>query len=225
MGVILPSTATRPVASPVVVLCAIGDLVEDVVVYIGVAPRRGDDAAARIVRRRGGSAANVAASAARAGYPSRFVGQIGDDPTGSRLVSDLRAEGVDTCVVAGGRTGAVVALVEPGGERTMFSDRGAAPLLSGVPDGWLDGVAMIHVPAYSLLAEPLATAVYDVFGTAADMGIDISLDASAISVIDEFGLREFRRLVSELRPRFCCAIGPKRAIWACGPVRRRRECA
>ncbi len=195
-----PTAGTGPVASPLVVLCAIGDLVEDVVVYMGAAPRRGDDAAARIVRRRGGSAANVAASAARAGFPARFVGQVGDDVVGSRLVRDLRVDGVDTCVVTGGRSGAVVALVEPGGERTMFSDRGAAPLLSAVPDTWLDGVGMIHVPAYSLLAEPLATAVYDVFGTAAELGIDVSLDASAVSVIDEFGVREFRRLVRELRP-------------------------
>ena len=58
---------------------------------------------------------------------SRFVGRVGDDAAGERLVAGLAAVGVDVRVQRGGRTGTVVVLVEPGGERTMLPDRGAAP--------------------------------------------------------------------------------------------------
>lgn len=181
-------------------LCTIGDLVEDVVVWMVHVPRRGDDAPALIRRRRGGSAANVAAFFAAAGGRSRFVGQVGDDPTGLRLVEELAAGGVDARVVSAGCTGTVVALIEPGGERTMFSDRGAATQLSSAPPDALDGVSILHVPAYCFVTDPLATATYELIGRAVEGGIAVSLDASAVSVIDDYGAAEFLALIEQIRP-------------------------
>ena len=43
----------------------------------------------------GGAPANVAVALARLGVPSAFCGVVGADPLGDRLVSELRAEGVD----------------------------------------------------------------------------------------------------------------------------------
>src|SRR5205814_351175 len=108
------------------VLCTLGDLVEDVVVWLHEPINYGTDTPARIVRRRGGSAANVAAFAAAVGSSSRFVGQVGTDGTGERLLAGLHAGGVDTVVARGGRTGSIVVVVDPSGERTMLTDRGAA---------------------------------------------------------------------------------------------------
>ncbi len=54
-------------------------------------------------------------------------------------------EGVELCVHRGGRTGTVVVLVEPGGERTMLTDRGSATDLAGVPESFLDDVAVLHL--------------------------------------------------------------------------------
>src|SRR5437868_7614502 len=90
------------------VLCTLGDLVEDVVVWLHEPINYGTDTTARIVRRRGGSAANVAVFAATDGGASRFVGQVGDDETGTRLLARLHEDGVDTVVARGGRTGSIV---------------------------------------------------------------------------------------------------------------------
>lgn len=43
----------------------------------------------------GGAPANVAVALARLGAPSAFCGVVGADPLGERLISELRAEGVD----------------------------------------------------------------------------------------------------------------------------------
>ncbi len=182
------------------VLCAIGDLLEDVVVVAQHQPQRGDDMTASITRHRGGSAANVATAAALAGHQARFIGQVGADQVGDRLLAQMESAGVDCRVVRGGVTGCVVSIVGTNGERTMFSDRGAATLLGVAPAAWLDGVEMLHVPAYSLVAEPLATATYDLIGEAVERDIPISLDVSATSVLTEFGVAEFARFVAELRP-------------------------
>jgi len=128
------------------VLCTLGDLVEDVVVWLHESINYGTDTPARIVRRRGGSAANVAAFAAATGAASRFVGQVGADDTGARLLARLHDDGVDTVVARGGRTGSIVVVVDPTGERTMLTDRGAAIELTQLPAGALDDMQSLHVP-------------------------------------------------------------------------------
>ena len=57
-------------------LCCIGDLVEDVVVWLTSDIATGTDTNASIRRRRGGSAANVAVSAALTGASVRFIGRV-----------------------------------------------------------------------------------------------------------------------------------------------------
>jgi len=92
--------------------------VDDIVVRINTsAPAAaihvGSDTGATIVRRRGGSAANVAAIAGRLTGAARFLGQVGDDAIADALLAELTADGVDvSCVRRHGRTGAIVVLVE-----------------------------------------------------------------------------------------------------------------
>ena len=71
-------------------LAVVGDLVEDVVVWPDGPVQRGTDTPARVFRSRGGSAANVAVAAAPY-VPTRFLGCVGDDPLGDRLVADAAA--------------------------------------------------------------------------------------------------------------------------------------
>ena len=182
------------------VLCTIGDLVEDVVVWLREPVNYGTDATARVVRRRGGSAANVAAFAARAGGTCRFVGQVGDDDTGDRLLASLLTDGVEPIVTRGGRTGSIVVIVDPTGERTMLTDRGAATELARLPDGALDRVRRLHVPAYSLVVTPLASTTRQAIETAREHGIELSIDASSASLLSSFGIERFARLVDALRP-------------------------
>jgi sugar/nucleoside kinase (ribokinase family) len=181
-------------------LCTVGDLVEDVVVWLSGAPRRGTDTRCRVDRARGGSAANVAVFAAALGLPARFVGQVGNDALGAQLVAELRRHDVDTVVRYEGRTGSIVVLVTPDGERTMLSDRGAATALANVAKSTLDGVTALHVPAYSLTIDPLAAATLALLGEATARGIAITVDASSVAVLEEFGVPEFLGLLEHIRP-------------------------
>ena len=193
-------------------LCVIGDLVEDIVVWLPESLNYGADTPARIVRTRGGSASNVAVFAATAARQqsrtdagARLIAQVGNDRLGDQLVGALHDAGVDPCVVRGGRTGSIVVIVSPDGERTMITDRAASTQLQHAPENWFENVSLLHVPSYSLFSEPLATATRACISTAHEKNIPVSIDASSASLIKEFGVDKFRDLVRQLQPKvfFC----------------------
>lgn len=189
-------------------LAVVGDLVEDVIVWPAGALRRGTDNQAEIYRTRGGSAANVAAFAADL-YPTRFIGCIGDDAIGEHVSRLLSRAGVDVRVQRRGVTGTIVILIEPDGERTMLPSRGgAATRLERVVTEWLDGVELLHVPAYSFDGSPpVRESVEEMIGgvVRARGGI-ISVDASSTHVIENFGgVDRFRAYIEQLAPDFLIA--------------------
>ena len=182
-------------------LASLGDLLEDVVVRIDDPVNVATDTDAHITRRRGGSAANVAAAAARSGHPSRFLGQVGDDPIGAALIDDLAADGVDVSFVRrGGRTGTIAVLVDATGERTMLTDRGACTDLDRPEPAWLDGVTTLHVPMYSLVGEPLGTTSTTAIGWAHDRGIDVSIDVSSVALVAAHGREAVLASLQRLGP-------------------------
>jgi sugar/nucleoside kinase (ribokinase family) len=201
----------------VTVLCAVGDLLEDVVVWLAASPQRATDTGARIVRQRGGSAANVAAFAAAIGGVARFVGRVGDDEVGGRLIAVLAAGGVEVRVERVGRTGTIVVLVEPDGERTMLSDRGAATELSEIGPDVLDGVTVVHLPAYSLTVEPIGGACRALAAEAHRRRIPLSVDTSSVAVLQQYGPERFRTLVAALAPTVVFAAADEAAVldWRC----------
>ena len=178
----------------------VGDLVEDVVVRLGGPVNEATDTEAHVVRRRGGSAANMAVSVVRAGHPARFIGQVGDDSQGAALLDQLRAEGVDVVARSGGRTGTIIVLLDHLGERTMLTDRGACTGLDHPDRSWLDGLTTLHVPAYSLVGEPLARTTATLVRWAHERDIAVSVDASSSSLIEDFGADALIELLTELRP-------------------------
>ncbi len=178
----------------------IGDLVEDIVVRLGSPINEASDTAAHVARRRGGSAANMAVSVARAGHPARFIGQVGDDPVGTALLDEMRSDGVDVVVRRSGTTGTIVVLLDHLGERTMLTDRGACTSLDHPDRSWLDGLSTLHVPVYSLMGEPLARTTATLIAWAHDCGITVSIDASSASVINDFGADHLLELFAMLRP-------------------------
>ncbi len=209
-------------------LCVIGDLVEDVVVWLPTALSYGTDTPSKIVRTRGGSASNVAVFAAAinaratqdlaashvatsssatndTSFRARLIAQVGNDPLGDQLVATLEASNVEPCVVRSGRTGSIVVIVSPDCERTMLTDRAAATQLTRAPRNWHEGISILHVPAYSLFSEPLSGAARDCIATAHRNKITISIDASSASLIKAFGIARFRSLIAELKPKifFC----------------------
>lgn len=186
-------------------LGVLGDLVEDIVVWLDEPIRYGTDSAGvRVFRARGGSAANVAAFAADR-YPTRFFGCVGDDATGDAVVESLAARGVQVVAQRRGTTGTIVLLVDRNGERTMLPDRGASLLLRAVAEADLEGLEFLHVPAYAFQGDELRREVVATITRAATMGIPLSIDASSAGVIEQFGAELFLDLVSALEPEFVIA--------------------
>ena len=183
-------------------LATLGDLLEDVAVYPATAIREATDTPCAITRRRGGSAANaaVAAAAMLGAGRVRFLGRVGGDPLGERLLTELEAAGVKACVQRGGRTGSVVVLVGDEGERTMLTDRGCSLNFSGYEESWLKGVKMLHVPGYSLMEGALAETAMAAISAVRAAGGEVSVDASSAGAISDVGVETFRRTLSEIEP-------------------------
>ena len=181
-------------------LCTIGDLIEDVVVWLNDELNIGSDTDSIIVRTRGGSAANVAMFGALTGTPSRFIGQVGNDNLGEQLCASLRGSGVDVCTEARGRTGSIVVVVQPNGERTFLTDRGVASDLSVFDAQHLAGVSIVHVPTYSLAHDPLATTAIQYIRAARASGALISIDASSTSVLRDYGISRYSELIASIAP-------------------------
>ena len=181
-------------------LCTIGDLVEDVVVWLNTELNIGSDTESIIRRTRGGSAANVAMFAALTGTPSRFIGQVGHDRLGTHLCEVLRDSGVDVQVISDGRTGSIVVLVQPNGQRSFLTDRGVASHLAHFDAALMNDVHILHVPTYSLTDEPLASTCAQYIASARSNGSLISVDASSASVLTKYGIQRFQALMQTLQP-------------------------
>jgi sugar/nucleoside kinase (ribokinase family) len=162
-------------------LCTLGDLLLDVIVRLSEPLEPGEDASAQTLVEAGGQAANVAAWAVELGAEARLVAKRADDHPGRLVAAELERHGVEVCGPRGDRTGIVVSLVAPGGERTMASDRGAAPSLAPeeLDKAWFDGCDVLHVTGYALLREPMRNAAV----RAARLVPRVTLDLSSASHI------------------------------------------
>src|SRR6266511_5147616 len=140
-------------------IATLGDALLDVIVRLDEPLARGADAAASPHTGAGGQAANVAAWTTALDGQARCIASRGDDVAGGIVAADLKRRGVDLVGPVAGRTGVVVSLVAPDGERTMASDRGVAPELE--PDeldpAWFE-CDCLHISGYALLDTPIDAA-------------------------------------------------------------------
>jgi sugar/nucleoside kinase (ribokinase family) len=184
------------------VIVTLGDLLLDVIVRLSQPLAEGADADAVTQLGPGGQAANVAAWAAQLGASARFLGKRGDDDA-ARLARDgLAARGVDVVGPSAGRGAVVCSLVEPGGERSMASDRGAAAELEPdeVDPEWLEGCSHLFVSGYALRSERSRAAVARAVGLARAAGASVSVDLSSWGAIRDAGRDRFRDAVASLAP-------------------------
>jgi sugar/nucleoside kinase (ribokinase family) len=181
---------------------SLGDLAVDVVVRIRSEIARGADTEAEVSLAAGGQGANVAAWVAALGSDARWLGKRATDGAGRLAAEELGRRGVELAgpVVETGN-GVVVALVEEGGERSMFPARGVATELrpEELEPPWL-ACDHLHVSGYALTADPVADATARAVELARGHGARVSVDLSSWSVIQERGVARFRALVEELRP-------------------------
>jgi sugar/nucleoside kinase (ribokinase family) len=175
----------------------------DVVVIPSRPLERGTDVPGRVALRQGGSAANTARWLARLGVRSTLITAVGRDPAGRALVDALKSDHVTvrSVRVAGRPTGRIGVVVMFGGERSFVADRGAADELrpEDLQAGWFD-VDLLHVPAYSLIGEPLGDAGRRSIELARSAGALISLDLASAAPLLARGRRAARRLVDDAAP-------------------------
>ncbi len=169
-------------------VCTLGDLLLDVIVRLDSTLAPGDDAGATTALAPGGQAANVAAWAAALGAEARIVAVQAEDDAGAILRRELSARRVEVRGPAGERTGVVVSLVQPDGDRTMASDRGSAPDLrrEDLQDEWFECDAL-HLSGYSLMQAPIGGAAEHAARLARAHGAAVSVDLSSWTHIDRFG--------------------------------------
>ena len=180
-------------------IATFGDALLDVIVQLREPFEAGADALAATKTGAGGQAANVAAWSSALGAQTRCVAKRGEDAAGRLVSEELEALGVELAGPAAGRTGVVVAMVGPDGERTMASDRGSAPSLA--PDDldpdWF-ACDCLHISGYALLESPIDTAALRAVELA--RGARVSVDLSPWTTIRRFGADRFRELLGRIGP-------------------------
>lgn len=162
------------------------------------------DVPGQVLLVQGGSAANTARWLARLGARSSLVCAIGRDVAGRALADALRGDGVvlRATRISGVRTGRIGVLVSPDGERSFVADRAAADRLG--PDdlqpAWFHQADAVHLPAYSLLGEPLGLAGRRAVGLARDAGALVSVDLASMVPLLSRGRRAAHALLAEVAP-------------------------
>jgi ribokinase len=192
-------------------ICTLGDAALDVVVRLDAPLADGDDVTAATRTGAGGQAANVAAWAAALGAQARCIARRGDDPAGALVTADLARRDVELVgPVVAGRTGVVVSLVAPGGERTMASDRGAGGDFGAVELDplWLDAADWLHVSGYTIATESEVAERGAAVARAG--GARTSVDLSSVSVIESFGAEAFAERLERIAPDLVFATEPER---------------
>jgi len=172
----------------------VGDVMTDVIVRPEGPLVRGSDRRAAIQSRPGGSGANQAVWLGSMGTKVSFVARVGarDKP---HLEAYFKGFHVDPILIADAQrpSGVLVTIVDPDGERSFLTDRGANLALSplDMPVWLLDETALVLVSGYSLFAEGPRRAVLWLAGEARQRDIPIAIDAASVGFLREVGIAQF----------------------------------
>jgi sugar/nucleoside kinase (ribokinase family) len=185
------------------VIVSIGDLVLDVAIVPEGELHVDDDTPSTITIGGGGQAANFSAWTVASGEPARLVTRVGDDESGRRLVSDLESRGVEVRAVwAPEPTGVIAVIVGPDGRRTMATQRGPSVGLSpeDLDEAWFGDARLLHVPAYSLFVEPLASATRAAIRAVRAAGGMLAVDLSSAAGLRTYGPSRMAYVLARLAP-------------------------
>jgi sugar/nucleoside kinase (ribokinase family) len=170
----------------------IGDVMTDVMVRPEGPIARGSDRRASITVQPGGSAANQAAWLAHYGASVDFVGRVGAADLESETAR-FREIGVTPHLVGDPihETGRLIALIDPDGERSFLTDRGANEALEArdISDALIANASHISLSGYSFFSPSPRAAVLDVMRRAGDK--PISVDPGSAEFLREVGADNF----------------------------------
>lgn len=204
----------------------VGDVMLDVRCRLTAPIAPGDDTPAYITSHAGGAGANAAAGLARLGAAVELLARVGDDEAGRAARTELTGRGV-TCrftVDPTRPTGRVIVLVEPDGERTMVSHRGANAGLDPADVALPAGPGHLHLSGYVLLDAASRPAGRAALRAARAAGWTTSVDPQTATGVSSAGVQTFLGWVSGIdlllpNEAECAALGgPDRVLAAVGAV-------
>lgn len=138
----------------------------------------------------GGAESNVAIGLARLGVAVSWLGRVGDDSLGERVVREIRAEGVDArpIVDADAATGLMVK-ERPSAASTAVhyyraGSAGSRLSLEDLSDGWIEDAALLHITGITaLLSASAHGTVLDAIARAKRSGVPVSFDINYRSAL------------------------------------------
>ncbi|MGO2558663.1 sugar kinase [Brachybacterium sp.] len=133
----------------------------------------------------GGAESNLAIGLCRLGVPSAWVSRVGDDPLGTRVVREIRGEGVDVhCAIDPQRPTGLMVKSRPTAATTRvdyYRSGSAASALApmDLPDGLIENAELLHVSGLTSLLSPDAhLTVVTAVKRAVAAGVKVSLDVN-----------------------------------------------
>lgn len=191
---------------PVVV---VGDVGVDVITRPSGPIAWGSDTPSTVVMAPGGAGGNTAVWLAYAGCPTHLIARLGADSSGHLVRVALERRGVGCHFHVDPRlpTCCVVVLLDSGGERTMFPDRGANAALSAreidlphlaagfAADGYAS-TGHLHLSGYVLFDASSRPAGLSALGQARTLGWSTSVDPQAAALVSAVGADTFLDWVS-----------------------------
>ncbi|KKB07620.1 carbohydrate kinase family protein [Devosia chinhatensis] len=178
----------------------IGDVMTDIIVKPEGPIVIGSDRRAEIRNRPGGSGANQAVWLASAGAEIVFAARVG---AADKVFYENYFRGRGIVPVLGGDpdlpSGVLVTLLDPSGERSFLTDRGANLNLGpdDLGEDLLEGVGLVLVSGYSFFASGPRRAVQALLSVARARGVAIAVDPASTGFLDEVGPHLFRNWVGE----------------------------
>jgi 2-dehydro-3-deoxygluconokinase len=131
----------------------------------------------------GGAESNVAIALRRLGLDVTWLGRVGDDSLGERVVREIRAEGVDARAVvdAGAPTGLMLKeRPNPTSTRVLYYRSGSAGSRlapSDLPDGWIEQADLLHLTGITaLISESARETVSVAIDRARAAGVVVTFD-------------------------------------------------
>lgn len=178
----------------------VGDVMTDIIVRPEGPIVPGSDRRAEIRNRPGGSGANQAVWLGAAGADVLFAARVGAAER-SMYENYFRGLGV-VPALAGDKdlpSGVLVTILDPGGERSFLTDRGANLNLSpqDLPEDLLDGVGLVLISGYSFFASGPRHAVQILLEAARSRGVAIAIDPASTGFLAEVGPQVFRDWVGK----------------------------
>jgi sugar/nucleoside kinase (ribokinase family) len=172
----------------------VGDVMTDIIVVPEGPLVRGSDRRAAIRSRPGGSGANQAVWLGALGAPVRFAARVGIEDK-SALEEHFRHFGVDPVLAADPTlpSGVLVTIVDPDGERSFLTDRGANLALSpdDLPPTLLDGARYAVCSGYSFFADRPRESVRGFLAEARRRGVATVIDPASVGFLREVGIEPF----------------------------------